>query len=104
MKTTDLIVVASAKARPGKEKELEQALRQVAGPTRVQPGCVAFSLHRSVEDPALIIGIERWASKEDHDRHLQGPHFQKLGAVMANLVAAPPQISWYEILDDENRS
>jgi len=86
----DVIVIATAKAKPGKEKELVQALLEVAGPTRLQPGCVAFSLHRSVDDPAVVIGIERWTSKEAHDRHLQGAHFHKLGAAMANIVAGPP--------------
>jgi hypothetical protein len=51
----DLITIASAKAQPGKEKTLEQALRAVAAPTRAQPGCVDFSLHRSKDDPAVII-------------------------------------------------
>jgi quinol monooxygenase YgiN len=97
---SDLIVVASARAKPGKEKDLAQALREVARPTRAQPGCIAFSLHRSADDPAVIIGIERWASKADHDKHLQGPHFQKLGNAMAGLIAEPPQIVWYDIMDE----
>jgi hypothetical protein len=37
-KRTDWIVIASAKAKSGKEKELEQALRDVAKPTRAQAG------------------------------------------------------------------
>jgi hypothetical protein len=38
---TDVIVLATAKAKPGQEAELERALRDVAGPTpqaaRVRP-------------------------------------------------------------------
>ncbi len=97
---SDLIVIASAKAKPGQEKALEQALRDVAGPTRAQPGCVSFSLHRAVEDPAVIIGVERWTTKEHHGRHLQGEHFQKLGSAMGNIIAGPPQILWYDVVDD----
>jgi quinol monooxygenase YgiN len=100
-KKSDLIVLASAKAKPGKEKELEQALLDVAKPTRAQPGSVAFSLHRSIEDPAVFIGLERWASKEEHNRHLQGAHVQKLMAAMANILAEPPKIVSYEIIDEE---
>lgn len=100
MKRSDLIVIASAKAMPGKEKELERALRDVAGPTRSQPGSVQFSLHRSVTDPAVIVGFERWASKQDHDRHLQGTHVQKLMAAMSGILAEPPQIQSYEILEE----
>jgi quinol monooxygenase YgiN len=41
---SDPIVIASAKARPGKEAELKRALLEAARPTRRQPGCVSFSL------------------------------------------------------------
>jgi len=100
-KKSDLIVIASAKAKPGKEAALEKALRDVAKPTRAQPGSVAFSLHRSLENPAVIIGIERWASKEEHSRHLQGAHVQKLMSAMADILAEPPAIVSYEIMDEE---
>ena len=100
-KRTDLLVIASAKAQPGKEQALEQALRAVAKPTRGQPGCVGFSLYRSADDPAVIVGYERWASAADHQRHLQGAHVQTLMSAMANVLAEPPQIVAYTILDED---
>jgi quinol monooxygenase YgiN len=100
LRKTDLIIIAEAKALPGKEKELENALREVAEPTRAQPGNVAFSLYRSEGDPSVIVGYERWASKNDHDRHLQGPHVKKLMTAMANLLAGPPDIVSFEIVDE----
>lgn len=100
-KKTDLVVIAAAKAQPGREKELEKALRDVAKPTRGQPGCVSFSLYRSAENPAVIVGHERWASREDHERHLRGAHVQALMSAMANLLAEPPHIVSYQIMDEE---
>jgi quinol monooxygenase YgiN len=99
--SSDVITIATAKAKPGKEKELEQALRAVAAPTRAQPGCIVFNLHRSVDDPGVIMGFERWASKEEHDRHMEGAHFQKLMVAMADIVAEPPKIAWYQIMDEK---
>jgi len=99
-KKSDLIVIASAKAKPGKEKELEKALLDVAKPTRSQPGSLAFSLYRSKENTSVMIGFERWASEKDHDKHLQGAHVQKLMAAIADTLAEPPQILSYEILDE----
>jgi len=98
---SDVIVIASAKAKPGSGKELERALRDVAEPTRAQPGCVLFSLYRSVENPSTIIGFERRARRGDHQRHLQGGHVQKLMSAMAESLAEPPQISSYEIVDEK---
>jgi quinol monooxygenase YgiN len=97
---SDLLVIASAKAKPGKETDLEKALRDVAKPTRAQPGSVAFSLYRSKENPAVIVGFERWSSKEDHARHLQGAHVQRLMTAMADILAEPPNITTYEVLDE----
>jgi quinol monooxygenase YgiN len=97
---SDLIVIAAAKAKPGKEAELEQALREVAGPTRAQPGCVQFSLYRRQDTSATIIGFERWASEAHHQQHLQGAHVQKLMSRMADILAEPPDIVSYAVLDD----
>ena len=96
----DVVVIATAKAKPGKEEELARALREVSCPTRAQPGSVEFTLYRSEEDPAVIVGVERWKTKPDHERHLRGPHFQKLGAAMSKIIAGPPQIIWHEIIDE----
>lgn len=97
---TDLVVLASAQAKPGKEAELESALREAAGPTRQQPGCVSFTLFRATSDRGTIVGFERWASPADHERHLRGAHVQKLMAAMADILAGPPNIVSYEIVDE----
>src|SRR5262249_37316091 len=97
---SDLIIIASATARPDREAEFESALRDVAGPTRAQPGCVQFQLLRSTANRATLVGFERWASGHDHQQHLAGAHVQTLMARMADLLAEPPSIVAYEI-DDE---
>ena len=96
----DVMVIATAKAKPGMEEALERALCEVAQPTRAQPGCVRFSLYRAEDDPGVIVGVEQWASKQDHERHLQGTHFHKLDAAMSGLLAGPPEIRWHGVVDD----
>lgn len=99
-KRTDLIVIASAKAKPGREADLERALREVGGPTRQQPGCVEFTLHRRQDDKATLVGFERWESAEAHNRHLQGAHVARLMGQMADILAEPPVIVTYSVLDE----
>jgi quinol monooxygenase YgiN len=96
--TADLIVIAAATARAGREADLEHALREAAGPTRAQPGCVEFSLFRA--GGGTIVGFERWASAADHERHLKGAHVQKLMGRMADILAGPPNIVAYQIIDE----
>jgi quinol monooxygenase YgiN len=92
LKTTEIVVLATAKAKPGKEAELERALREVATPTRAQLGCLQFELYRSAQDHALITAFERWSSKEDHERHIQGDHVKTLMTRFDGILAEPPEI------------
>lgn len=96
---SDLVVIASATAKPGMEAALEQALRDVAGPTRAQPGCVDFHLLRAGGAPRTIVAFERWATPADHQRHLSGAHVQRLMQAMTGILAEPPNIVSYEVLD-----
>jgi quinol monooxygenase YgiN len=95
---TDLIVIATAKAKPGKEAALGAALGDVAGPTRAQPGAVSWTLYRA---GATFVAVERWSSRELHDRHLQGAHVQVLMGRMADLLAEPPSIIEHDIVVDD---
>src|SRR5438477_415338 len=74
----ELVVLATAKALPGKEDDLQPALRDVGAPTPEQPGCLQWQLFRSAKDPATLTAIEWWASEADHERHLQGAHVKTL--------------------------
>ena len=46
MADSSILIIASVTAKAGKEAELAAALREVAGPTRSQPGCIRFGLRR----------------------------------------------------------
>jgi|SRR5215471_20905042 len=95
---TDLIVIATAKAAPGKEAALASTLADVAAPTRAQPGAVSWALYRA---GATFVAIERWSSRDLHNKHLQGLHVQTLMRRMADLLAEPPSIVEYDIAVDD---
>jgi steroid delta-isomerase-like uncharacterized protein len=95
---TDLLVLATARAKPGRERELEQALLDVAEPTRAQPGCVSWSLYQASGSPTTFVAEERWTSNEAHDKHLQGAHVQRLMVAMSDLLAEPPSIEAHKVL------
>jgi len=98
--SSNVLIIASAVAKPGREAELISALREVAAPTRAQPGCIRFGLYQLDGARATIVGIERWSSEADHDHHLAGPHFQRLASRMADLIAEPPRIQTYTVIDE----
>lgn len=98
-----LTVIARAKSRPGFEKDLESALRAVISPTHEEPGCVRYALHRSLENPSVVMTVERWKSRADFDRHLNSLHVQELFRQVAGMVSAPPEIDLFELLPAGDR-
>jgi quinol monooxygenase YgiN len=61
-------------AREGEESAVEEALRDVAGPTRKEAGCLNFYTLRSVRDQRLFFIHSRWADEAALQAHAQLPH------------------------------
>ena len=95
----ELTVIARLKARPGKEAELEQALRGAVGPTHAETGCLRYALHRSTDDPATFVMVERWVSREALDQHLEAPHLKAIRARFKALVEAR-DVGIYDLLPE----
>jgi quinol monooxygenase YgiN len=93
-----ITVTARAKAKPGKEKDLENALRDCVGPTHAEPGCLLYTVHRDLQDPASFLVFERWASIDAHNAHMASAHVQELFKKVPELVAGPPDILTFELI------
>ncbi len=89
-------VTARSKAKPGREKDLENALRAVTGPTHAEEGCLRYAVHRATDDPGSFLIVERWTSMEALNAHLKSPHVQELFAKAPELVVAPAEILTFE--------
>jgi quinol monooxygenase YgiN len=79
-----LTVVATMRAKAGKEQDLRAGLESVIEATRQEAGNVTYELYQGVDDPAVFTFYENWQSKADLDAHLQSPHMQ---AGLAGLPA-----------------
>ncbi len=84
--TDGVVVLYTAKAKPGKEQELHEAL--VAGVTgsRHDPGCVSYELHAVVDDPSTFVLYEQWISEELLDAHLASPPLRALRSRADDLI------------------
>lgn len=94
----EITVTARAKAKPGKEKDLEAALRAVTIPTHAEAGCLRYAVHRDIQDPSSFLIVEKWASIADHQTHMGTAHVQELFKKVPGLVAAPPEILTFELI------
>jgi quinol monooxygenase YgiN len=87
-------VIATFIAAPGKEDELESALRTLIEPTRREAGCLRYDLLRSFPEvtPVEFVFVEEWASVEELDAHGRMPHLQALAPRVQGLLGAPPHV------------
>ena len=83
-----LTVIASLKAIPGQEAALFAALSALIAPTRAEPGCILYEMHRSHENPGWIIFNELWESRALWDAHMATPHLTAFSAQQDALVAS----------------
>jgi len=88
-----LTVIATMRAKPGKEQQLRDALEALIEPTTKEPGYVNYDLHQGTEDPAVFFFYENWESGEALDTHLQAPHLQHFISIMGDLLDGELQIT-----------
>jgi quinol monooxygenase YgiN len=91
---SEVVVIARAKAQPGREEEMAQALRANAETSRSEDGCVSYSVLRG--DEGLFMTVERWATRGHVQTHMATPHVQSLLATITPMLAAPPDIQVLE--------
>ena len=94
----ELTFIGTAKAKPGKADELEREMRAAVAPTQAEPGCLHYSMHRSFEDAETYVFIERWASKEDLDKHFETDHVRDLIARTESIMDGMPTMQMFEMV------
>jgi quinol monooxygenase YgiN len=93
-----ITLLAMVQARPGKEKELRDALLGLVAATRKEAGCLNYDLHVSPQDPSKFLFYETWASQAAIDAHMKSAHVQALLPRVDELCMAFPEIrSWERI-------
>jgi quinol monooxygenase YgiN len=99
-KAMALTLIARIKAKPGSEKELENAFRDMIKKVRAaEPGCLTYVLHKSNEDPTTFVWYETYTDDAAFATHRKTDHMKEMGARIANLLAEKPQIELLTELD-----
>jgi quinol monooxygenase YgiN len=86
-------------AREGEEKAVEDALREVAGPSRVELGCLSLHLFRSVRSPRLFYIHSRWADEAAFQKHALLAHTERFLKKVDALLDQPREITRTEMIE-----
>jgi quinol monooxygenase YgiN len=98
MADKQVTVLARIKAKPGLEQQVAEAVMALVGPTRKEPGCINYDLHRSSDDKTLFMLYENWTSKKDLDEHLEMPYLKAFLGKADDILAQPVEITLWEMI------
>ncbi len=85
-------VVATIKAKAGREAEFQAAALQLIAAVRAnEPGCLLYTLNQG-DAPDTFVFMERYADEDALKAHRATEHFKTLGRAMGAFMDGPPAV------------
>jgi autoinducer 2-degrading protein len=80
--------------KPGHESEAVDLFAKLTTPTRAEPGCRMYQVHRSLADPRRFFLYEQYDDQAALDAHRAAPHFAQsaTGGLFAILESRSPEL------------
>jgi quinol monooxygenase YgiN len=89
----ELFIFARFHARDGQQDAVAAALRDVVGPTRLEPGCHSIEAFGSTREPRLFYIHSRWADEAAFDAHAERPHTVRFLTIVQPLIDHPLDVT-----------
>ena len=88
----EIRVIAKAVPKPGKEPQVKELLLDMVAPSLADPGVRTYDLHETKQGGQFFL-FEIYESQEAFEQHKASGHFQRLSAVLPELLAEPLEIN-----------
>ena len=93
--------VVTIQVAPGRADDFAGAFKALQTNALRQEGCEQYELFQSMDEPDRVVLLERWASQELLDKHMEAERTQDRSAIDA-LVAlwapdATPNVERFEV-------
>jgi len=88
----EVLVIARAIARKGKEDQLKELLQGMLAPTHAEPGCRLYELYESGE-PGRFYFDELGESQAALEQHAASPHYTHLELIVRDLLEEPFEVN-----------
>jgi heme-degrading monooxygenase HmoA len=89
-------ILIRRKIKPGKEKELSDAVRELRSKAIHAQGFISGETLRSVEDPSLHLVISTWKSVEDWNNWFNTPERKASQQKIDAILEEPTRITPYQ--------
>ena len=81
-----LTLLAKVTAKADCEQKLFSELQAMVEPSRAEPGCIKYVLHRLPGDARTFWFVEEWKDQAALDEHKLTPHYKHMKERTADLV------------------
>lgn len=82
-------LVVDFEVKPGAEAEFEKFFRRSVTCARLEPGNVAFDVHKVVDGRGRYVLYEIWRSSQAFESHIARPHTKALFAMFDRTLVRP---------------
>jgi quinol monooxygenase YgiN len=93
------VLIAKWTAKDGEEENVLAAMTALAGPTRAEPGCLMWELHRDPENPRVFVVYEQYADPAAFEAHGASEHFRSHGLEDAIPRLESRERAFYETVE-----
>jgi quinol monooxygenase YgiN len=93
------VLVVKMRTLEGKDDEAAEVMRELAGATRQEPGCIHYIPVRSVDDPRAFLFYEEYADRAALDAHAASEHFERLATGNLFTLLESRERSFFETVE-----
>jgi len=92
-----LVVAGRIVVKPERRADAVRLALEVAAATRGEAGCLSYRFFSDLDDPNRFFVFEEWRDAAALELHFTTPHMATFLEQVPGLIAAPPEITRYEI-------
>jgi quinol monooxygenase YgiN len=85
--------VVTIQVAPGRAADFADAFKALQAMAQREEGCEQYELFQSLDDPDKVVLLERWASEELLDKHMEAERTRNRSAVDALVALWAPGIT-----------
>ncbi|WP_039049026.1 putative quinol monooxygenase [Comamonas thiooxydans] len=84
--------LAVLEAKAGQQEQLREALLALVAPTRLEAGCLDYTLFELIESPGIFYMRESFRDRAALEEHFSKPYFQEFAKRFDELLSRPLQL------------
>lgn len=92
-----LKVIAHARAKDGRQAEVQEVFEGLVDPTRAEEGCIGYELLSSLDDELAFTFVEEWRDRAALGAHLESPHVRAANARLPELLDGEVDLRTYRL-------